>query len=277
MSTGGGAGRRYRDRYMTAALVVVGVVAVLALLSLAWVVRRTTIRVREAEVRADQMTGRLAEAVDLLEESEAQKRAADRRAGSADDRIRSADQKATDAERRAGDAEKRIAEVQRRAEDARRAAADYDPARTVWELERIRVEREWLDVVGPGIELPVPWDGSMAAVVATELAVIREVMGTPSELALAPGRAPTDPARAAVTARVSVELLRRLARSGEEMLVEVLADRVIVEQAQAPGEDAVDLSGLIAVASSAGMSLSAEPGEGMLKAVLELGPRAAAR
>lgn len=253
---------------------VVGVVAVMALLALAWVVRRSAARVREADARADQMTGRLAEAVDLLEEAESQKRAADRRAGSADDRIKAAEQKATYAERRAGDAEKRIAEAQRRAEDARRAAADSDPARTVWELERIRVEREWLDVVGPGIELPVPWDGSIAAVVATELAVIREVMGTPSELALAPGRGPSDPARAAVTARVSVELLRRLARSGEEMLVEVLADRLIVEQARAPGESAVDLSGLIAVAASAGMDLSVDPGDGMLKAVLEMDPRA---
>ncbi|HWE54306.1 MAG TPA: hypothetical protein VG435_02275 [Acidimicrobiales bacterium] len=255
---------------MVVALVVVVIVAIVAVSALSVVARRASVARHRAEGRVDQLNGRLAEAVDLLEESDKQRRAAEARSTAAEGRTRAAEQKAHDAERRSGEAEKRIGEAIRRSDEAVRAAVASDPARTVWELEKLRVEREWMDVVGPGVDLPVPWDGSIRAVVATELSVIREVMGTPSELALAGHVKLADPARAAVTARVSVEMLRRLARSGDEMDVSVTADALTVVQPVHPDETPTDLSGLAEVAGRAGLSLAHEVADGRLQARLSI-------
>lgn len=255
---------------MTVALAAVAAVLLVATLAAAWRARRAGSALRGAEQRVEQLTGRLAEAVELLDGVEQEKRAADVRASAAEGRLRSAEQKATDAERRAGEAERRVGEEMRRAEEALQAAAESDPARAVWELERLRVEREWLDVVGPGVPLPAPWDGTIAAVVATELSVIREVIGTPSELTVQEASKPASPAVAAVTARVSVEMLRALARSGEEMEVAVSAEALTVSQPVHPGDEPPDLSALVAVAGEAGLDLTVEATEGRSRARLSL-------
>ncbi len=247
---------------MTIALAAVAAVLFVAAVALAWAARRNGSALRAAQQRAEDLTRRLAEAVEQLDGVEQQKRAVDARASAAEGRLRAAEQKTTDAERRAGEAERRVGEEMRRAAEARRAAAESGPARAVWELERLRAEREWLDVVGPGVPLPVPWDGTIAAVVATELSVIREVIGTPGDLTVEEGARPASPALAALTARVSVEMLRTLARSGEEMEVGVTREALTVVQPIAPGDRPPDLTALAAVAKEAGLELNVEVQEG---------------
>ncbi|HET6963787.1 MAG TPA: hypothetical protein VFH58_03380 [Acidimicrobiales bacterium] len=243
---------------MTIALAAVAAVLFLVAVILAWAFRRNGSALRTARQRTEDLTGRLAEALERLEGSEQEKRAVDARAAAAEGRLRAAEQKSADAERRAGEAERRVGEEMRRAAEARRAAAESEAAGAVWELERLRVEREWLDVVGPGVPLPVPWDGTIAAVVATELSVIREVIGTPSDLTVEEGARPSSPAVAALTARVSVEMLRTLARSGEEMQVAVTGQALTVVQPVTPGDRPPDLTALVAVANEAGLALDVQ-------------------
>src|SRR5438270_6104101 len=211
-----------------------------------------------ARAAAREQAGRLRETVEQLERSEEQRRAADVRAGAAEGRARAADQRASDAEKRAGEAERRVGEALRRAGEAERRAAEADEVRAVWDLERVRMEREWLDVVGPGVPLPVPWDGSLGAVLATELAIIREVIGTPSDLDMDKGPRSLPPPLAAAAARLSVEMLRALARSGEEMTVRMGGGGISVVQRVGAGEQPPDLSELSEVARRAGFLLSVD-------------------
>lgn len=255
---------------MTVALVIAFAAAVAVVLAMAVFTRRSGSRARRAEDRADELTGRLTEAVDLLEEIQSHKRAAEVKASAADGRARAAEQKATDAERRVGDAEKRIADANRKTAEAVNAGAEARSATAVREIERLRVLREWADVVGPGIALPVDWDRGIAAVVAAELSVIRETMGTPSELELATDRQVLDPATAAVAGRAGVELLRRLARSGEEMSVSLDQRALSVAQPLARDENRPDLSDLIEACSSAGMRLVIEEADNSWRVVLDL-------
>jgi hypothetical protein len=211
-----------------------------------------------AESRVEELTARVEEAVAIVDQLEQEKRRAEVRASAAEGRSRSAEQRSGEAERRAGAAEKRVAEARRTADEAARRAAESAEAGAVWELERLRAEREWLDVVGPGIPLPVPWDGSVGAVVATELSVIREVVGTTSEVTWRGAGRPSSPAVAAAAARLGVELVRSLARSGEEMAVEIGDDFVSVIQLVPLDEPAPDLTVLREVAARAGLSLTVE-------------------
>jgi hypothetical protein len=252
---------------MTAVLAAVAGVAVACALALAWAWSRQRRAAREAEERASELNERVTQLTGQVEDSEQRRRAAEVRAGAAEGRLRVAEQRAGDAEKRAGDAEKRVAEAMRRADEAARAAAESDETKVVWEMERLRVEREWLDVVGPGVDLPVPWDGSMAAVVAIELSVIREVMGTPSELSVH-GPASVPPAVAGAVARTAVEMLRALARSGEEMTVEVGAGALTVTQPVAPGDQPPSLASLATVASAAGLAVSADASDGRVVTAL---------
>lgn len=256
---------------MTVALSVLLAVAVVAAVMSAWTAQRSRKAVGRAEESSAQMTARMGQAVRATEEAEQQKRAAEVRAAAAEGRVRTAEQRAADAERKAGEAERRVGEAMRRAAEAERSGAESDAARTVWDLERLRVEREWLDVVGPGVPLPVAWDGTIVAVVATELSVIREVIGTPSDLSVHSPTPPTSPVRAAVTARVSVEMLRTLARSGEEMNVQLDGETMTVTQPLYSGEQPPGLDSLIEVARAAGLDLSLRTDEGRSVARLALG------
>lgn len=253
---------------MTIALAAALGVAVAVIVVLVAAIRRRIRQAERARTEMERLSAGLADSSARAEQAEQGRRAAEVRATAADARTRSAEIKAQEAERRAGEAERRLVEARRRAEAA---GADTDVA--TWDLERLRMEREWLDVAGPGVEFPVPWDATMAAVVATELAVIREVMGTPSELTLEPpGGAPARPA-ASVGLRVAVEMLRRLARSGEEMVVVVAGDSVRVVQTVSAGEDPPDLSGLAAVAAKGGLELSVSVADGRSEARLRLDPQ----
>jgi hypothetical protein len=231
--------------------------AVVVVIALALVVanRRAGLRAERAEDNADQLTVRLGESLELIEEIQSQSRAAEVRASAAESRIRAAEQKATDAERRAGDAEKRVAEANRRAGEAIAAGAEARSAAALWQLERLRAAREWADVVGPGIDLPMAWDDGMAALIAAELAVIRETMGTPSELELI-DRSPMKADRAAVVGRAGIEVLRRLARSGDVMNVVLDRQELRVTQPVAADESRPDLSDLREACAAGGLQLT---------------------
>jgi hypothetical protein len=63
-------------------------------------------------------------------------------------------------------------------------------------------------------------------------------------------------------------MLRTLARSGEEMTVEMAAGSLTVAQPVAPGEKPPDLTPLARVVSAAGLELSAEVSESRLVSTL---------
>lgn len=212
----------------------------------------------QARIQVGELTARIEEAAAIVDHLEQDKRGAEVRASAAEGRSRAAEQRTGEAERRAGEAEARVAAALRQADEAARRADASVEAGAVWELERLRAEREWLDVVGPGVPLPVPWDGSVGALVATELSVIREVVGTPSEVIWRGAGRPSSPAVAAAAARLGVELVRTMARCGEEMVVEIGDEFVSVVQPVPLHEPAPDLTVLGEVADRAGLSLSAE-------------------
>lgn len=258
---------------MNVALAAVAAVALIFGIVMAVWATRYKQNGERAQDRAEELTGRVEEAVQIVDQLETEKRKAEVRATAAESRARGAEQKAAEAERRAGDAERRVAEAMRKAEEAARIAGESPEARAVWELERVRAEREWLDVVGPGVALPVPWDGSIGAVIATELAVIREVVGTPSEVAHRGEGQLASPAVGAAVARLGVELVRLLARSGEEMAVEIGDGSVTVGQMIPVGEPVPDVRDLTAVAERAGLSLSVETDEDRSTIRLSFNPR----
>ena len=246
---------------MTVVLAVVAAVAVLGVLVAGFMLRRVGLERRAADQRADAQGARLTEAATRLEEAERERKASQTRATAAENRVKDAEQRVGDAERRAGDAERRVSEALRRADEAlqRAAAGGHTSYEALWELERMRLRREWLDVVGPGEDLPVPWDTTVPAVMATELAIIREVMGTPSEMTGGPGPAAFGQDSAALAARTGVELLRRLARSGQEMRVEVAEDAVTVRQYDDRDTNALhgELGDIIEAAGRIGLVITA--------------------
>jgi hypothetical protein len=155
-----------------------------------------------------------------------------------------------------------LAEASSRAErlgtEVRRAAEERaDVADALWELERLRLEREWDAIGGPSMPMPSGWDGTdgtdISAAVAVELEVIREVVGVPGHLDPPKNPVTADPATSIIVTRLAGELLRTLARGGLELSVSIEDD---VELAVAVATDAVetaeDLSRLAAAASRAG-------------------------
>ena len=243
---------------MTVVLAAVAAAAILFGLAMAAMAVRRKRDFDQAQIRVGELSTRIEDAVGIVDHLQQEKRGAEVRASAAEGRSRAAEQKSGEAEKRAGEAEKRVAEARRSADEAARRAAESAEAAAVWELERLRAEREWLDVVGPGVPLPVPWDGSVGAVVATELSVIREVVGTPSQVTWQGAGRPASPAEAAATARLGVEMVRCMARCGEEMEVEIGDDFVSVVQPIPLDEPPPDLTVLEEVAARAGLSLTVE-------------------
>jgi hypothetical protein len=195
---------------MSIALAIVAAVALVAIVAV--LVSRRSDRVTRAALAEEQ-----ARAQDLAGQLEAQRRAA------------------TELEHRAVEAERMATEAAAHAE-AVQAMEPPDPtdrdgtggkvADAFWELERIRLEREWHDVAGPAAPLPTEWDGSVRAALAVELEIVREVVGTPSSLGGQPAAdtdpaQPPEPATAAPAVRVGAELIRELARSGDELFVNI--------------------------------------------------------
>lgn len=253
---------------MSAVLAIALAVVVVIAVGLLAAHRRARHQVGRGEEKVAELTARLEESVDLLEEVHSQARAAEVRASAAKSRLEVAEQKATDAERRAGDAERRVAEANRRAGEAIAAGAEARSAAALWQLERLRAEREWADVVGPGVDLPVAWDGGVAPLVAAELAVIRETMGTPSELELVGDGTPIKADRAAVVGRAGIEVLRLLARSGDEMNVVLGSRELRVTQPRPADVDRPDLSDLRQACAAGGLELAVSEAEDRWEIVL---------
>ena len=95
--------------------------------------------------------------------------------------------------------------------------------------EHLRLQREWGELAGPGADLPAAWDASLSCVVASELEIIREVVGTPSTVDAVSGDNSTQGFRLALAA----EFLRAAARDADEMHVEV-GDHLVV-RGSSPG------------------------------------------
>lgn len=90
--------------------------------------------------------------------------------------------------------------------------------------ERLRLQREWAELAGPGAVLPVTWDSSLACTVGSELEIIREVVGTPATMEIdGDGRTP-----GGFRLALGAEFLRAAALDADEMHVRV-GDRLVVE------------------------------------------------
>src|SRR5207253_1653621 len=119
-------------------------------------------------------------------------------------------------------------ELSRAAEQRLAAEERADVADALWELERLRLEREWYAIGGPSMPMPFGWDGTdgtdLSAAVAVELEVIREVVGTPGHLDPPENPVTADPATSIIVTRLAGELLRTLARGGLELSVSIEDD-----------------------------------------------------
>ncbi|HEX4541049.1 MAG TPA: hypothetical protein VH112_12475 [Acidimicrobiales bacterium] len=246
---------------------------------------RTAEQLRAAEARAEEEAGQRAEAADAaatadaaLRQARAEMAAAEGRAAESQLSVEQARRHADEAERRAADADKRAARAGRRAKKAADApeqpaepdgsgvVAVADVADALWELERLRLEREWNAIGGLAMPMPAGWDGTdgtdLAAAVAVELEVIREVVGTPGRIATPAQPVTADPATAIILTRLAGELLRALARGGLELTVSIEADdELAVAVATAAAETADDLSRLATAASRAGGRLEVQPAD----------------
>ena len=263
---------------MTVAFAAALAVALAALAALAVNARRNSAALHRRRRASDKAAEELART----------RSEADEARRSADEATQERDQARADAaaaRAAAADAEKRLAEAERRAESfqaeilrAEAAAADRRVSASItpgagavlWQLERLRCEREWSEVVGPGVPLPVEWDETLAAVLATEMAIVREVIGTPGRVESSGSLALSDLPHAAATVRLGVELLRAMARAGEEMVVTVSPDAVAVHQRVLGPSDPHSLDQLRRLAHSAGSDIVTEGGEQDLLARLDL-------
>jgi nitrogen fixation-related uncharacterized protein len=208
---------------MTAALAIALVVAFISILALLWAARARSARFD------DERAGRAAEASAQL--------------GAAIEATVRAEQRAQASERQCEQQERRALETRARAQ-------------LLWALDKVRSERGWHDVAGPGEPLPVPWDDdSIGGAIGIEAAIIREVVGTPSNLEMAAPAVVGDPLAAALLTRVGVEMLHTLARSGEEMTVNVSAGAITVTQPADAFTSRPDLSALVEAAAAAGGEL----------------------
>lgn len=150
-------------------------------------------------------------------------------------------------------------------EEHRRAVLEGIAA--VESAEQLRIEREWSELAGPGVALPAPWDGTLACVVANELEIVREVVGTPSTLEIAAAgdtRGEDDHAADRQRLGLSAEFLREAARASDEMRVRVGENLVVFGIAGSVPA----LEGARAAAERAGADLTVEPAEGGFVATL---------
>lgn len=172
-------------------------------------------------------------------------------------------------------AERLESELGRATEQLRAAEERADVADALWELERLRLEREWFAIGGPSIPMPSGWDGAdgtdLSAAVAVELEVIREVVGTPGRLDTPDHPVTADPATAVVVTRLAGELLRTLARGGLELSVSIKdGDDLAVAVDTGAVETAEDLSRLAGAASRAGGMLGVQTVEDGVRVEMRL-------
>jgi hypothetical protein len=270
---------------MTIAFAIALAVAVIALAALA-VTARNNSAARGRERRSEeQWSARLEQSAEAAEEARLSLEAARSDAEAARGDAEVARAEAGVARAAMDEAERRVAEAERRAETfqaeilraesraaERRAEGMAMPGAgaVLWQLERLRCEREWSEVVGPGEALPVAWDETLAAVLATEMAIVREVIGTPGQVQAEGSVALSELPQAAATVRLGVELLRILARAGEEMLITVSPGAVSVDQRVVGPATPEVLEPLRRVAREAGSDIAVQAGNQRLQARLAL-------
>jgi hypothetical protein len=192
-----------------------------------------------------------------------------------EDQLRAAREARSDAEHRAEQAELALTAAGERADRSDRRAADIEgrvaAIAALWELERVRLEREWAEVTGSTAALPEPWDGGSRAALAVELEIIREVIGVPSRMEPAGEARPEDPFTAMGTFRLAAEVLRALARVGEEMEVAFEGDGAVTMTILTDGVAAEPhLERLTAAAAAMGGELGVLRTAGGLQARLQL-------
>ena len=296
---------------MTAVLVVTIAIGVTALVLFYLLVRRSAVaadelsraerlqtelgataeQLRLTEQRAAEETRLRVEAGEAAEAGVREARAAtaqaDRRVEESEAQLEKAKSRLEEAERRAADAEKRAARSGRRQKQKADSREDTtepsgpggapvaDVADALWDLERLRLEREWNAIGGLAMPMPAGWDGAdgtdLSAAVAVELEVIREVVGTPGRLEPPPRPVTADPATAIVVTRLAGELLRTLARGGLELSVSIEDDdELAVAVATEAEETAEDLSRLATAASRAGGRLDVQTVDAGVKVEVRL-------
>jgi len=238
---------------VTAAFAAATAVALIAILALVLTARRASARVAVQRSRVAQLDGQLAEARPALASAVEQ-------ADQASEALASAVEWAAEAGQRAAEAEIRL-----------------KAAGALWELERLRLEREWAEVTGTAAPLPEPWDGSIRAALAVELELIREVMGVPgrieptAEASAATQASAEDPLTSLIGFRLTAEVLRRLARVGDDIAVSLGADGVItIDVATHGGGPGPDLAGPTGAGAALGGELAVLPTDGGLQARLRL-------
>jgi hypothetical protein len=239
---------------MTVALGAVAGVAVVALVAslLAW---------RSSSKRLAGAQARFAQSAAELEESRAAGETASRQLDEERRRRSEADGRARDAEERASSAEAAMEAL----------IAARSPA-VLAEIERVRLEREWREMSGPEVPLPVRWNGSLEAALEIELEIIREVTGTPGRLEAGGGAGvragggddSVDDAKLWMIGTLGCELVRVVARYADEMVVRLepgpaMAPAVVAEALGARA--APDLSSVEMAAKALGVSLVVEQTE----------------
>jgi hypothetical protein len=206
---------------------------------------------------ARRATGRVAAERAGAERLDAQLREAHEALGQAEDARGLAVEQAEEAQRGADAAEGKLAAT-----------------RALWDLERTRLEREWAEVTGTPAPLPEPWDGGVRAAVAVELEIIREVMGVPSSLEVAGAWVELDPLDAMAAFRLIAEVLRSLARVGDELAVSFGAGGLVsITLATHDGAPRPDLTRPTAIAASFGAELRLVPTPDGFQARLRWPPR----
>lgn len=218
---------------VSAAFAAAAAVALIAILALVLTARRATTRVAAERSRIEQLEVELAEAGRARVVAVQQ---ADR-----------AGQRATDAEGR------------------------LMAAGTLWDLERLRLEREWAEVTGMPAPWPEPWDGGIRAALAVELEIIREVMGVPSRIGSTNAASSEDPVAAMIGFRLTAEVMRSLARVGDEMAVSWGGDGVVtIDLATHGNAPQPSLARPAASAAALGGELTVLPIDGGWRAQLRL-------
>jgi uncharacterized iron-regulated membrane protein len=234
---------------MNVAFAVAAAVAVIAISGWVWSTRRAGRELAAARNQADQLDDQLQAATAALDEAAA--RAEQLEAAQTALRLEAA---------------QRTTEEQSESGNSPSAAA-------LWDLERLRLQREWSEVAGGDAPPPVPWDQGLRAAIAVELEIIREVIGTPSQLEPAHGPEAISHATASAATLLVTEVLRRLAAAGDHLVVSVSAPpddglRVAVITARADAEP--DLSPLSAAATALGGELSWQTTSDQIETQLQL-------
>jgi signal transduction histidine kinase len=228
---------------MTAAFAAVTAVAAVAVVGLALMTRRA---LRERS-RREQIAVDLGVALQGCRQSDDRAEVAERAMESAIERSRAAQ-----ADAAAAQADAAAAQADAACSKARLVAAE-----SLWELERIRLERECAELAGGLGPLPEPWDGTLRPAIAAELEIVREVVGIPVHLAAGSEVSAMHPLDRLGASRVVAEALRNIARFGEQIDVSLGLPGALTMTVTTDGiAGEPDLTRLAAAAETLGLALT---------------------